>query len=505
MPSSVLTKDVLRTLDLGNSVAEFDESLEKYFVENEAFYALVNGKADIVAGDKGTGKTAVYRILQKRYGSIPELKGIEVIAGFNPAGNPIFQRLVQQQVLSEGQYVSVWKAYFLSLIGNWILEIVGENHSEKFTQLDRLLTDTGLRSKDDKPETVFSKIITTIQRVFNPQSAGIEFTFSETGIPIVTPKMTFEDAKKGSDGGQKEVPHEHALRLLNGCLEEIDYSVWVALDRLDEAFQGFPAIEIPALRALMRTYLDLLDFGRFRLKLFVRRDLFRKIVGDGFVNLTHINARKTEIVWDEADLLNLLARRIRDNGEFVRALNAGGFNDEQLFYRLFPDKIDQAERKPTSWNWMMSRIRDGNDVRPPRNLIDLANISRSEQIRADTRTPRNLDPQVPLISSDSIRRAHERLSEQRVEDTLFAEAGTEIAPLINRFRKAKSEHNVESLQSTLGLGDEPLKIAIRQLVEVGFLEQLRATWKVPMLYRDGLEVTQGKAFASEQSADSDTD
>ena len=46
-------KDVLRSLDLGSSVAEFDDSLEKYFVENEAFHALVNGKADVIAIDDG--------------------------------------------------------------------------------------------------------------------------------------------------------------------------------------------------------------------------------------------------------------------------------------------------------------------------------------------------------------------------------------------------------------------------------------------------------------------
>src|SRR6266702_1176752 len=118
-------KEVLRALDLGNSVAEFDDSLEKYFVENEAFHALVNGKVDVVAGDKGTGKTALYRILQKRYASLPELRGIEVLAGFNPAGSPVFQRLVREEVLREGQYVSVWKTYILALAGNWVLEIVG--------------------------------------------------------------------------------------------------------------------------------------------------------------------------------------------------------------------------------------------------------------------------------------------------------------------------------------------------------------------------------------------
>ena len=54
-------RDVLRTLDLGNSVAEHDDALERYFVETEAFRSLVSGDTDIIAGDKGTGKTALYR------------------------------------------------------------------------------------------------------------------------------------------------------------------------------------------------------------------------------------------------------------------------------------------------------------------------------------------------------------------------------------------------------------------------------------------------------------
>lgn len=488
-------------LELGSSVAEFDKSLEKYFVENEAFHALVNDDADVIAGDKGTGKTAVYRVLQKRFGSIPKLKGIEVLAGFNPAGNPIFQKLVQQQALTEGQYVSVWKAYVLSLVGNWIVEIAGENQSDNFRSLSKLLTDTGLRSRDDQPETIFSKLINSIQRVLSPKMAEVELTLSETGIPIVTPRLEF--GQEETNDSQKEVPHEQALRLLNNCLNEIDYSVWLALDRLDEAFQGFPAVEIPALRALLRTYLDLLEFDRLRLKLFVRRDLFRKIIGGGFVNLTHINARKKEIVWDEADLLNLLARRIRDNKDFLVAIGADGLTDEHLFYRLFPDKVDKADRKPTSWNWIMSRIRDGNDVKPPRNLIDLANLSREEQIRADTRSPMTMTNGLTLIQPESLRGAHERLSAQRVEDTLLAESAADIAGLIERFRKSKSEHNLETLAETLGMKGDELQEAIRQLVEVGFLEELASSWKVPMLYRDGLGIRQGKAFAPDQVSASD--
>src|SRR5438552_3220234 len=93
-------KELLSQLELGNSVAEFDEALEKYFVETPAYRALVSDKADLIAGDKGTGKTALYRVFQRRYASHPELSNVEVIPAFNPSGNPVFQRLAQGDLLS---------------------------------------------------------------------------------------------------------------------------------------------------------------------------------------------------------------------------------------------------------------------------------------------------------------------------------------------------------------------------------------------------------------------
>ena len=84
------TGAIVKKLHLGNSVAEFDKELEKYFVETEPFRALVEDRADVIAGDKGTGKTALYSILRKRYGVIDYLGKVEVVAAFNPSGNPVF-------------------------------------------------------------------------------------------------------------------------------------------------------------------------------------------------------------------------------------------------------------------------------------------------------------------------------------------------------------------------------------------------------------------------------
>jgi len=483
-------RELLRQLDLGKSVAEFDEALERYFVETEPFRALIENRADVIAGDKGTGKTAMYRILRKRYAQIAELASVEVITGFNPSGNPVFQRLAQQPVLGEGQYATIWKAYILSLVGNWLLDLYEGQFTDSMRALDAMLTATGLRSADDTPQTVFSKITNALSRLFTPKSAEMAMTVSESGIPIITPKVEFGG---GGPAEVKSIPHEEALGLLNRCLREADVTAWIVLDRLDEAFQGFPETEIPALRALFRTYLDLLEFDRIKLKLFIRRDLFRKIICGGFVNLTHINARKVEIVWDEDDLLNLLCRRIRDSEAVVNKLNLRGKSDQEVFAALFPEQVDAGERKPTTWAWIMSRIRDGNQIKPPRNLIDLVSKAREAQLRREEREGRAFAAGTPIIEADSLRRALTRLSTERVEDTLLAEAGGD-AGLIERFRAGKAEHNVSSLANLLTIpeGDVPLKI--KPLIDIGFLEQTGETFKIPMLYRDGLEITQGKAF-----------
>ena len=88
-------KEALRQLKLGNSVAEADDDLQNYFVETESFRSLIHGDGDIVAGDKGTGKSALFKILAQRYRDIPELERVAVIPAFNTGGDPVFQQLAE--------------------------------------------------------------------------------------------------------------------------------------------------------------------------------------------------------------------------------------------------------------------------------------------------------------------------------------------------------------------------------------------------------------------------
>jgi hypothetical protein len=497
-----LVLDVLRKLDLGNSVAEHDEALDRYFVQTEAYRRFARGDGDIVAGDKGTGKTALYRIVQSRGADLP---GVEIVAGFNATGSPVFQRLAEGSVLGEAAYGTIWKAYVLSLVGNWLLAIYEGGFTDSMRDLDQLLSRLGLRSQDDSPSAVFSALVNLVRRLMNPKSIEAVGTLGPNGMPILVPKVEFEDPGP-PPANARVVPHDEAYQLLERCLEEEDLVTWVLLDRLDEAFQGFAAAEVPALRALLRTYLDLQPYTRVRLKLFLRRDLFRRVTAGGFVNLTHVNARRIDIEWDDEDLFDLLYRRFLENEEFLGELGMAR-DAGAVFGAVFPAKVDAGSRKPTTWKWMLSRIRDGNGVKPPRNLIDLVKKAQEAQLRQEARAETEFAQGAPVIRAEALKRGLAALSKERVEDTLLAEAG-EYAPLVERFRSGKTEHNMSSLADQLGLTDPEAADAVKVLVELGFLERVGESFKVPMLYRDGLGLTQGKAFASDgavEDEDEDVD
>jgi hypothetical protein len=496
-----LVRDLLARLSVGSSVAEHDEALERYFVETATYRALVSGEMDIVAGDKGTGKTALFRILQDRYATTPELSNVEVVPAFNPTGNPVFQKLADGAPLSEGEYIGIWKAYLLALAGNWILALYEDDLTESMKELDRLLVSMGLRSADDTPATVFSQLINLVRRLARPSAAEVAVTVTPEGFPVVAPRVEFREEEAGE---VVRVDYDQAFTLLDAVLREVELSIWLVLDRLDEAFQGFPAAEVPALRGLFRTYLDLLPYGAVRMKLFVRKDLFRRIIAGGFVNLTHINAKKVEIVWDDDDLYDLLCRRIAQNEHVLGDMTLGEGSLDDLFNAMFPSQVDVAERKPTTWNWMLSRIRDGNDIKPPRNLIDLVSKARDAQVRREARDEREYSSGEPLLSGDALKRGLEALSNERVEDTLLAEAGS-YAEYINRFRNGKAEHNMESLAGTLGVSPDEVGAILEPLREIGVLEAVGQNFKVPMLYRSGLAITQGRAFQAKQGEPAEDD
>ena len=375
------------------------------------------------------------------------------------------------------------------------MRIYDGQKSKRCKRLEGILESLDLLTEKDEPASAFSKVTQWLKKVLSPEKIGIDLRFDESGMPVATPFASYADSEASVREKKDEViQHEDALGLLDELVENLGVTVWVCLDRLDEAFLGYPEVETPALRALLRTYLDLLEFPRIRLKIFLRRDLFSKIMVGGFVNLTHVNARKAEIIWDDDDLFALLCRRIRENQTIMEHLKKQSENleAEDLFYAVLPRHV-RANKQQTTWQWMLTKTRDGKGCIQPRNLIDLITFAKDEQVRREHFSPYHR--QLPLVSPAATLRAFERLSEQRVQDTIIAEASKEVAVCIQALRDGKAEHNESSLSKALGLKPKDARPIIEVMMELGLLEPKGATYRVPILYRKGLNIKLGKAFS----------
>lgn len=494
-----LVKDILTQLELGNPVAEFDQDLSQYFLPTDAFRKVLRGSADMVTGGKGTGKTAIYQFLLQSKSTLPQLRDIRVIAGVNPSGEPLFRRLGNEEPLKEGPYVTLWKLYFLSLISNWIIKNAPRPASRDFEELVSLMRKTDLLSAGDTAGSVFPRLMDWLRSQMRPKAVGVDVGFNEYGFPQASAKIEIApgEAHQTARPDDAVISHTEAFSILERVLAERSITAWVVMDRLDESFAGRPDIEIPALRALVRTFMDLVEFPHIRIKLFVRSDLFRKITQENFVNLTHVNARKTEIIWEDDDLLALLGQRIRNNQNLLSNMGLYRYNNTQLVNTFFSEKID-PQRNQLTWKWMLNQIRDGNGIKAPRNLIDLCSLAQDEQLRKERRQPTEFIPGACLIQMEAIKKAAARLSEMRLEDTLLSESSSDVKTLINAFRNSKVEHNEESVAHMFHVNPQMAQMYIRTLMDIGLLERNGEFYQIPHLYRAGLNVTRGRALLKQQ-------
>ena len=171
------------------------------------------------------------------------------------------------------------------------------------------------------------------------------------------------------------------------------------------------------------------DFGFIRsnhAKIFLRSDIWQRIVEGGFREASHIT--KVAILdWEPPALLNLIVRRLLSNEALVtecqidRAKVLSDFEQQQIvFYRFFPQQVEQGSKKRLTLDWMISRCADGTDKTAPRELIHLLNTLREKEIE---RVERGESPPTEdqLFDRSIFKPALEVVSEARLVQTIYAE------------------------------------------------------------------------------------
>jgi hypothetical protein len=491
---------LLREVSFGAQVAEEETSeLADYFVETDQWLRIFGGEVDVIRGHKGAGKSAIYLLLSTRTDELFD-KGILLVSAEKPRGTPVFKDLVIEPPASEAEFIGLWKLYIAALIAQRMKEFDVKGTSAE--QLYRSLGDQGLLEVGADLARIFRVAKEYAKRWLNPKGIEAELRFdTNTGLPTgVSGKITpGEPSSELRERGYVSV--DRLLQLANSALGSVKLHVWVLMDRLDVAFAETHELERNALRALFRVYLDMAGHDWIKLKIFLRSDIWSRIVEGGFREASHIT-RMVALEWTPEALLNLVIRRLLKNKVLVdsfgidRSAVLRDFQAQnELFYRFFPNQVEQGSRKPKTFDWMISRCADGTGKTAPRELIHLLIAIRQQEIARIERGEAPPDGD-QLFDRSVFKVALPAVSEARLVQNLYAEY-PDMKPLLSKLRGEKTEQTVESLMSIWGLNaDNTLKVA-ENAISVGFFERReikgRTTYWVPFLFRDALEMSQGLA------------
>lgn len=496
-------QDILSRINFGHRVAEDEaDALERYFVETDHWRRLYEGEIDIIYGPKGSGKSALYSLLNSRRDSLFD-RNILLVAAENPRGATAFRGLVADPPTAETEFKALWKLYFASLVAG-ILEEYGFR-SDPAQQLRDALAREDLIPRGRSLVSLLRNVIDYVRGSMPPEAVSATLEIDPiSGMPTgFTGRITFREPS--ADERQKGyVSVDTLLEFANAALTASGFSIWILLDRLDVAFVDSSELEQNALRSLFQVYRDISALDRIRLKIFLRTDIWRRITEGGFREASHIT-RHTTIAWDRQSLLNLIVSRAATNPALVEEYGidtsrvlANLDEQEAFFYRLFPEQVDVGPNKPRTLDWMIGRTRDGSGMTAPREVIHLLNSLREVQVRRlEIGEAAPDDDQ--LFSRGAFKDALTEVSRARLEQTLYAEYPSLRAPL-EQLRGQKTSYPLDALARIWGCSSDQAVRLSDQLIEAGFFEKrgTRETpeYWVPFLYRDALDLVQGSADSS---------
>lgn len=505
-----LTKrEILQGLSIGERVAEFEHDLSSYFVETEQWRQVFRGEKDVVYGAKGSGKSAIYTSLLKQKVRLSNERKIMIIPAENLQGAPVFEEFSDRLPTDDKKFQFLWKIYFLLLIGGRLFERA-ELYGRQGKAMQQLLGElerTNLLSNETLLGELLRKTVDVISRVESIE-AGVEVDPTTSSWSFAFPRIKFGKKQKADirTTWEKTSPDE-IFTLADKALGESGLTVWIAVDRLDVAFDHSEELENTALKALFRVYRNLLTLKNISLKLFLRDDIWERITKRGFREASSIT-RDTRILWDKEELFNLIIRRLVHNDSLCKLydVDRSSFLKEReeqrsFFYKIFPRTVQDAQIPVETFKWMMLSTQDGTGKSSPRELIHLISAARQTQINR-----LNLGFKEPpggtLFDPESLKSALTEVSFERLSKYLYAEFPS-IRADIQSLERMKAKQTPAMLSESWGVPMDEALARAKNLVEIGVFQRQGPTsspvFLVPVLYSTALNMDRELAKPSDSS------
>ena len=354
-----LTDAEFASLSFGAPAAERDTPLASYFVESEAYQAVQAGRKYIVLGNRGSGKSAIFRVLAER-----EKTANSVVIQLSPEDysyemlSSTMRAEKEGSWAKQGAYTAAWK-YLL------------------FVQIMKELNKGGAKLKRGAEAAIYNYLRDHVEgQQTNPIGVMISFLKRMEGIKVGKYEASFK-AHELDKLYRLEELIELIPEIRNICINK---RIIVLVDELDKGWdssedaKSFIAGLFQAAIAINQIHENL------RVVVSLRQELYDSIPA------LYEDAQKYRdvmqfVYWDEDALLKLLAKRIRH--AVPDLTNA---DDQNTWTAVFPEALDFRQSK--TFNYLVDRTlyRPREIIQFASDIIETAKRNGSTDIRYTTIT-----------------------------------------------------------------------------------------------------------------------
>ncbi|MBK6921175.1 MAG: hypothetical protein IPH07_27510 [Deltaproteobacteria bacterium] len=444
----------LRDVNFGKDTAEFDRDLARYFLATETYNRILAGKKSIIAGRKGSGKTALMNFF------VADATPTQAVITLEASQATLLK--IKQSIDRLGQDLADLDASFKHA---WLFSAMLALAERVIARKFALTEDAQLVHKFAKEHLSYRNgdAISTVANYViswfvHAKSISVGDIAVEREVPAIAAHALVFDERT-------------LLRLITSSARELNRrgeTVYLFFDKLDERWEASRG-NVALVQGLLLASRDLRALNLDLNPVVLIRDDILRVATEGFQHSDHFRMETEWIQWNEDSLLSLLAKRIAHS---LRAANYAGFDalpPKDLWELVFEPSIPFKRVKIPMAAWLIERT-----LARPRDLVLFANLAIEQALSSgDTHAP---------IAKERVRAVERRFSEQKLDD-LVAELSVEFPDakiIFERFRLRPHTFATEELDvfledlvtdATLGLNWLPVDVADvkRWLYQIGFM------------------------------------
>jgi hypothetical protein len=331
----------LSKIDLGKDEAEQDQRLQEYFLKTSNYRNALAGTKTIVIGRKGSGKSAIFALMQVE---LEESGALVIPITPDQYSWSALKDYEEKGILPEQAHTNAWKLTLLSSVVWKLNESNLVSESSKLIKYYKYMKDAYVPTSDG-----FFNIVEKIKKILSGvKTQWVSFDFGETGT-VATPLKVTEELKALLHA---EWPQGKQVRIL--------------IDRLDDSWDASEKSQhliIGLLKAANE--LNAAFAGKIIVTVFLRSDIYDNLFFD---DQDKLRQYEETLYWNLDDLKAVVCERVRVS------LDIRGINNDEVWENLFSSRPYRS--RASAEKYIIDRT-----FKRPRDIISFVRFAIEEAVR----------------------------------------------------------------------------------------------------------------------------